>query len=307
METEEGSAATEKRVLSPLYWGLLFFILAQTLTFLAVSRLNPFLEGNDIYIPPQTSPEVITWWPTADEPPWTALGPILIYFFAVIVILGVTLFLVPVSTLKLFLRALYALIFTWGLFIVLVLWAPFPAAIAVSAAAGLVWLLTPRVWLHDLVMVVTMVSLGTVFGRIIPAWTAMILLSVLAIYDLLAVRFGYMMWMANRLSGTASLPAFVIPRTAPDWNSNLRSMLAEEKPAGRDYSILGGGDIGFALLLTSSVYFGYGFTSAILVSAFSAAGLAGAYLIQSTFLRGKPVPALPPIAAMALIGLLIVH
>ena len=308
-DRESFPMVTEKRALSPVYWGIFFFILAQTLTFFTISRLGSFLETNDIYIPPQSPPEIVTWWPAPGEPAWTALGPILIYFFAVIVILGVVLFLIPVSTLRLFLRALYAFIFSWGLFIVLVLWSPLAVAIIISLAAGLVWLLSPRVWLHDLIMIVAMVSLGTVFGRIISAWTAMVLLLVLAVYDILAVRFGYMVWMAKRLSGVVSLPAFVLPRNTSDWNSSLKKLdvLAEEKPSDREYSVLGGGDIGFALLLTSSVYFGYGFPAAVLVAGFSAAGLVGAYWIQSTLLKGKPMPALPPIVALALIGLLIVQ
>jgi presenilin-like A22 family membrane protease len=74
----------------------------------------------------------------------------------------------------------------------------------------------------------------------------------------------------------------------------------------RKYSILGGGDIGFPLLLSSSVYFAYGFNNALLVAMFSLLGLVGAYMIQATFLKGKPMPALPPIAVLSLVGLLIV-
>lgn len=296
------------RRLSPAYWAVLFFVLAETLTFLSVSRLDSFLADNQIYFPPQAPPETVTWWPAPGEPAWTGLGPILIYFFGVIVIMGVVLFLIPVSTLRLLLRGLFALIFAWGLFIVLILWTPLPVAAAIAVAAGVAWMLSPMVWLHDLILILTMVSLGTVFGRIISAWTAMILLAVLAVYDLLAVRFGYMIWLTKRLSGTMSLPAFVLPRSAPDWNSSLKksNMMAEEK-GDREYSVLGGGDIGFALLLTSSVYFGYGFGGALLVAGFSAVGLVSAYLIQSFFLKGKPMPGLPPIVGLALVGLLIVQ
>ena len=68
----------------------------------------------------------------------------------------------------------------------------------------------------------------------------------------------------------------------------------------------GGGDIAFPLLLTASVYFARGLGSSLIIAAFGFAGLVMAYLIQSFILKGKPIPALPPIALLSLIGLLIV-
>ncbi|MFC2022970.1 hypothetical protein ACFLTL_02310 [Chloroflexota bacterium] len=295
--------------LNPVLWAICFFLLAQGLILFAISRVDVFLETNNIYVPAQGPPEIVTLWPTAEATPWTALGPILIYFFAVIVVIGVVLFLVPVSVLRSILRALFTLIFSWGLFVLLILWLPIPVTAIISVATGLVWFLTPRVWLHNLLMIAAMVSLGVVFGRIISPWTAMVLLLVLAVYDLLAVRFGYMMWMARKLSSTDSLPAFVLPWNTSGWKSSLKKLdlMAEEAHAEREYSILGGGDIGFPLLLAAAVYFGYGFSSAVLMAAFMLIGLIAAYGIQSAFLKGRPMPALPPIAALAMMGLLIVQ
>ena len=139
----------------------------------------------------------------------------------------------------------------------------------------------------------------------------MILILALAVYDFLAVRFGYMLWMTKKLSESSTLPAFIIPRNAAEWRSSLKqsafTKLVEEKPSEREYSILGGGDIGFPLLLVSSAYFGYGLGNALLVSVFSLLGLICAYWIQAAFLKGKPMPALPPIAILSLIALLIVR
>ena len=131
-----------------------------------------------------------------------------------------------------------------------------------------------------------------------------------AVYDFLAVRFGYMMWMVKKLSQSDSLPAFIIPKTKSNWNQNLKSKsvhtIIEGEAAERDYSILGGGDIGFPLILMVSVYANYGFSNSLIVAAFSLVGLISAFVIQSLFLKGKPMPALPPIAVSSLIGLLIV-
>ena len=46
-------------------------------------------------------------------------------------------------------------------------------------------------------------------------------------------------------------------------------------------------------------------SSAILVGAFAIVGLMGAFIIQKIWLKGKPMPALPPIAILSLIGFLI--
>jgi presenilin-like A22 family membrane protease len=120
-----------------------------------------------------------------------------------------------------------------------------------------------------------------------------------------------MVWLTNKLSESNTLPAFFIPRSISQWKDRMKergiAKIVEEKPSERDFSILGGGDIAFPLLLVSSVYFAYGLADSILVAVFSLVGLIGAYWIQAVFIKGKPMPALPPIAALSLIGILIVR
>jgi len=305
----------------PIFWGALFFLIALVLTFITIVRENPFLEEQNITLPPQAGPTIVQWWPTEtpttpgvpQQPspsPASTLGPILIYFAVAIVVLAIILFIVPVSVLRLILRAIFALLFAWGIFIFFVLWIPAAAALAIAVVAGVIWYLIPRVWIHDIVMIFAMVSVGAVFGRFLTPWTSMIIILILAIYDFLAVRFGFMIWMAKKLSDAYTLPAFVLPQAMSEWNAKLKqssvTRLVEETPSEREFSILGGGDVGFPLLLVTSTYFAYGFTSAIFVAGFSFIGLICVYWIQSAFLKGKPMPGLPPIAALSLIALLIV-
>ena len=304
--------------LNPVFWSILIFVIAQALTFGVISRENSFLETNQIYLPPPP-PDIVSVWPetttspsgeTTQTPLYSSLGPVLIYFFAVIVILGVVLFVIPLSALKIVLRAMFAFLFGWAVFIVLVLWIPWPITACVALAVGITWFLIPKIWLHNIAMVLAMVSVGAVFGRMLSPWTAMLILIALAIYDFLAVRFGYMIWMAKKMSDTNALPAFFIPKSISDWSDSLKesavTKIVEEKPSDRQYSILGGGDIGFPLLLVSSVYFAAGFSYAVVISAFALLGLIGAYWIQAKFLKGKAIPALPPIAGLSLIGLVII-
>jgi len=305
--------------LNPVYWGILLFVIAQILTLLVVSRIDPFLNDNNIYVPSQP-PQVVSWWPgqatlpsgeITETPAYSSLGPMLIYIFAVVAVLGLVLSLIPLSALRFVLRLLFAFLFCWGVFIALVFYLPLTFAIVIAAGVGIAWFLIPLVWLHDLVLILTMVSLGAVFGRFTTPWTAMVLILLLAIYDFLAVRFGFMIWMTGKLSQTNALPALIIPRNYSGWSSSLRQPgatdLVEAKSADRKYSILGGGDIAFPCLLTASVYFAQGLAPGVIIAMSGFLGLIGAYSIQATFLKGKPIPALPPIAAIALVGLLVIR
>jgi presenilin-like A22 family membrane protease len=303
----------------PVFGAVLFFVVAQILTLSIAYQENSFLETNDIYMPNQPD-QVITLWPgtvtspsgeVTQTPAYSSLGPIVIYFAVVTAVLSLILILVPLSALKLVLRLLFAFLFAWGTLVAFVFWMPFAGAIAIAAAVGVVWFLVPRVWFHDLVMIIALASLGAVFGRFITPWTAMAVMGALAIYDIIAVRFGFMLWLTGKLSKVGVLPALVIPKIPSQWRANLRqgsiANVVDQKPAERDYSLLGGGDIAFPCLLTVSVYFAHGLATASIITACTLFGLMLVYFIQAVFLKGKAVPALPPIAAMALVGLMVIR
>ncbi len=277
---------------SPVFWGGLILAVSQVVTLLVAFREKEFVEVNQF-----PSPQVALHLPIA-------------YFFGAVVVIGAALFLIPVSKLRIIFRIVFVFLLSWGMFIVLGLTSPLFVAAPVALAAGLVWLFRPKVWLHNLFLLFALVSVGLVFGFLLSPWTAIAFMLVISVYDVLSVRFGYMMWMARRLSQSDVLPAFVIPRTIAGWNLSLREAgfkrLFEDR-AEREFSILGGGDIGFPLLMSVSVFFAYGFAGASMVAAFSVGGLIAAYWIQSLFLKGRPMPALPPISVASLIGFLIVR
>ncbi len=278
--------------LEPVLWSSLIFVISQALAFYFVFQARAFLIGNNI-----AAPEVPLQLP-------------LLYFFGVVVLLGVVLLLIPMSRLRIFLRIMFAFLYCYGLFILIGLSLPVPVAVITAVAAGVVWLMRPLVWLHNLLMIFAIVSVGLVFGLILPPWSVIILLLVMAVYDLVAVRIGYMLWLAKKLSQSDTLPAFIIPKKLSYWNLNLKTAgfakLLEGTAAEREFSILGGGDIGFPLILTVSVFSVYGLAGSLIVAAFSLLGLVAAYWIHLSFLKGKPMPALPPIFVTSLVGFLIV-
>src|SRR4030043_220241 len=108
-------------------------------------------------------------------------------------------------------------------------------------------------------MIFSLAAMGAVFGSMLSPWTALIVMAILSVYDILAVRFGYMMWMVKKLSRLDTLPALIIPKDAKGWNMDLRDIdLLNDESSERNYSLLGGGDIGFPLILIVTVFFAYG-------------------------------------------------
>jgi presenilin-like A22 family membrane protease len=297
---------------------LLILILAQALALIVVSKEHPYLDSKNIALPP-SPPDTVVFWPQNVTSPsgdvvqvqgYSSFGPILIYFLAAVIVIGGSLFFVPVSKLTLVLRAVFTMLFAWGTFIIFLFFVPFWVTITAAAAMGIGWFFVRRIWMHNLAMLFAMASLGVVFGNLISPWTTMLFLLAIAVYDFLAVRFGYMIWMTEKLSESDNLPAFIIPFKLRDWGASLSRTLVkdivETQPSERTESVLGGGDIGFAVLIVCSVYFSTSLGGALLMCMFTLLGLASAYLIQSLFLKGKPMPALPPIAVFAALGLILI-
>ena len=278
---------------APLLWGSLILIVAQTITLYTAFREKNFVEANQI-IPPQVPLELP-----------------LLYFFGAVVLLGIILLLLPGYILRIVFRIMLAFLFAWGIFITLGLSLPLPVVSLGAITGSLLWFWWPRVWLHNSLMIFTLAGVGALFGFMLSPWTVVSFMLVISVYDVLSVRLGYMLWMVKRLSQSEALPAFVMPRRISMWKLNLREAglkkLLEEGSTEREFSVLGGGDIGFPLMLVVSVFFVYGFTSSIVVATFSLLGLISAFLIQLLFFKGKPMPALPPIALVSIIGFLIVY
>jgi len=277
--------------LYPFVWGGIIFALSEALTLAIILTAYDFIQSSRAVMP-----EV-------------GLGVSLVYFFATVVVMGVVLFLIPLAKLKLVLKVFFAFLFFWGAFIVFGLVAPVPVAVAIATVGATVWFIRPRIWLHNLLMMLSLVSAAVVFGVLIAPWTVLLLLLVISIYDIVAVRFGYMLWMANKLFESDTLPAFVLPRTMAGWSAALQQSdlrrLAEQKTAEREFAILGGGDIGFPLLLVVSVFFNFGASGAMVTAVTSLGGLVFAFWIQQVVIKGRPLPALAPISFGGFIGYLI--
>jgi presenilin-like A22 family membrane protease len=284
-----------KSKISPILWSSLVMVAALAMTLFVAVREKQFLIANQ-----EIMPHVST----------RSLGPVTLYFFGVVVMMAIVLFFIPLKWLKYVFKIIFALMFAWGVLVVTDLSSPSFIAYSLAAVAGIVWLFWARIWLHDLLLLIALAAAGSVFGFLFTPWAFMIFMLIIAVYDVLAVRFGFMVWMADRLSETASLPAFIFPKLMKDWKLKLETVkfgeLKDKASEEREYAVLGGGDIGFPLMLAVAVFFDSDLAGSIIVGVFALAGLIGAFLIQMYWLKGKPMPALPPIAFLSLIGFIIV-
>jgi presenilin-like A22 family membrane protease len=246
--------------------------------------------------------------------PEVSAAPAIGYFLGVVLLMAFVFSLVPVRRLRWVFRGLFTVMYSWGVFVMLWLVWPSHNVLVVCAAAvasGIAWLLWTRIWLQDTLLSITLAAGASVFGFFFSPLPLALLMCALSVYDLLAVRFGFMTWIADKLSESTTLPAFIFPKTMSDLTSSVRSVsvgdMVKTKADNREYTILGGGDIAFPAMLSVAVFFQTDLPGAIVVGAFSLVGLLCALLIQATWLKGKAMPALPPIAGFSFAGLLFVR
>jgi hypothetical protein len=251
-----------KTRIGPYLWSALFFVAALALALYVAPSNQPVYEGGGL--PNQTEP---LWW-------------IVSYFFGAVVVVAIVLFVIPLRFLKYVFRAIFALMFAWGVLIVLIN-TPGPTAYIVAVAAGLAWLIFAFIWLHDILLLIALAAAASVFGYLFSPLVFMIFMVIISVYDFLAVRFGFMVWMADKLSDSSSLPAFIFPKKINDVGLNIKDVqfneLKKEEAAKREHTILGGGDIGFPLMLSVAVYFEYGLNGAMLVGACALIGIMCAF------------------------------
>lgn len=300
---------------TPFLWSTLIFLICFGLMLLAVAREELFIASHQISVPSISGasdgvPGGAGLDNIADAVTVNSAGVPVLYFLLMAAVLGIALYFIPLSKLWLLLRLLFGLGFSWGVFIFFGFFLPVVAATILAIGSGLTWFLFPRIWLHNGVLILTLVSLGAVFGAMFSPWTVILIMLVIALYDFLAVKFGYMQWMARKLSDAETLPAFFIPYKVGNLKMSLKGSFVKdifEDRGEKQFSILGGGDIFFPLWLSATVWFASDSTMTLVVGAFSLLGIITTYFIHYFWMKGKATPALPAIFVTSLCGLLLVR
>lgn len=169
-------------------------------------------------------------------------------------------------------------------------------ALALVACA----LLVRRVLVHDVVIVLGIAGITALLGLALTPLVVVGILMALSVYDIISVyRTRHMVAMAGRMVDSGFFFGFLIPSRVRDFWLPTRTALG-----GHQVMLLGSGDIGLPLVLAaSSVSVSLG--TSILVAAFALVGVALMEFLFTHQREPMPMAALPPIAALSVIGYLV--
>lgn len=155
----------------------------------------------------------------------------------------------------------------------------------------------PYVWFHDLVLILTLPGIAATLGVSLNPYTVVVLLVFMSIYDYVAVyKTKHMVRMAKAMIAGRAIFAMIYPQ---HWHG-FKSHLNEAHP-GEEFMMLGSGDFIFPIIMATSAYA----ISPVAPWFIFAATLFGLLLMHLIFVYQKvrrPMPALPPLAAFAILG-----
>jgi len=193
---------------------------------------------------------------------------------------------------------------------VLSLWLNTFNSTLMALALTIVFLIYRSVFIHDLLMIIAFAGVGAVVGVTLQPLAVVYLLIIFSFYDIVAVyKTGQMVKLADAMIRSRAIFGFIIPQKFGGFFSNLRT--AEP---GEDFMILGSGDVILPLLLSASIA-GQSIPKALIIAACSVLGVLATSILfmsqknkpltQGAKVARRPMAALPPIAALTIIGYLI--
>lgn len=170
-------------------------------------------------------------------------------------------------------------------------------------ALGLVALryFIPRIFVQNVALIIGIAGISASMGLTFSWENVAIILSLLSVYDIIAVyKTRHMQKIFRGLAEKGAILAMVAPPNIRGFTAKLKDI----DPLNGKFLYLGTGDVALPIFFSVSVLpFGIMNSAYVIVGAL--AGLLATHLI---FIRQKehcPMPALPPIAAGAIIGFLI--
>lgn len=199
-----------------------------------------------------------------------------------------------------FLRLFFLFAIFSGTFITLNIFIAAGWAFIFSLFLIFLYIIWPYVWLHNLVLVLTLPGIAALLGVSLNPWTVVLILIIMSVYDYVAVyKTRHMVRMAKAVISGRAIFAMIFPE---HWQG-FKSRLSEVHP-GEGFMMLGTGDFVFPLIMAVSAYVASP-ASAWLVFAFALLGLLLMHLIFVSQKVRRPMPALPPLAAFAILGFII--
>lgn len=189
-----------------------------------------------------------------------------------------------------------------GLWFLADIWLTTGIGILVALGIMIVRFVYKRIWWQNLVMVLGIAGIVVSIGLSIPWLTALIIMIIISFYDIVAVFYTkHMVEMFKGLVNRGVIFALILPIRF----RNLISPMKEVK-SGDDFMLLGTGDLAMPGIMVASLM-QVSVAQAIFAGIGGVAGFVLMQIIFSFQVRKRPMPALPPIATMTIIGFLIAY
>lgn len=235
----------------------------------------------------------------------------LIYFFIVTLII-VLFFKISKKGSGVFLEIFFILALVSGLDILFGTIIVEPWAMIISICLIIFRFIYPVVIVHNLVIIGGLSGVGGLLGLNIIPRNAIVILIILAIYDVVAVyKTKHMVKMAKEMIKTKMILGIIIPEKFLEFKAQMTDVEQDKisirktlKPGTKSrFMILGSGDLVLPLMLIASVA-RQNILHSIIILIFAAIGLLAMHLIFIK-LKSRPMPALPPLAIFSILGYLV--
>lgn len=187
-----------------------------------------------------------------------------------------------------------------GIWFLADIWLPLGWGVFAAAVITLSKFVYPKIWWQNLIMVFGIAGIAASLGLSLPWVTALVILVILSFYDIIAVyKTGHMVKMFKELVERGVVFALVIPSHLKYIVQPVKGVKPQE-----NFMLLGTGDLALpglfvASLVRESVW------QALAAAIGSLLGFALMDIIFINQAKRRPMPALPPIAAGAVVGFLI--
>lgn len=272
------------------FWEAILFSLTLFLGIATAFKINNFLEVQEISIAP------------------VSFGQFVSYFIVgTLCVLFITFFIKSKPRKGTILKFLFLFTIFWGGLMTLdawladtLLWVGDILALFLMFFFLFLWLKCSSIFIHNLCIILGISGVGAFLGLRIEPRIVVFLFLIFSIYDFIAVyKTKHMVKMAKEMIEHQAIIAMVIPQRVEDFQGKLKDI-----KTGGKFMVLGGGDIVFPLLLSTSLV-SQGVLPALIVGIFSLLGLFLSFLIFINQKERKAIPALPPIALFCVLGYLI--
>jgi len=202
-----------------------------------------------------------------------------------------------------FLKVLFGLSLLVGLDVLIGAFLGEPRALIFSFVLVILINFYPKIIFHNILFSCSLAGIGALLATSFSPIAVIIILTVLSVYDLVAV------YLTRHMVKMAKIPAekgvffgLVLPKKT--------AMFLKDKPALKlgkksDLFLLGGGDIVLPMVLVGSVA-KTNLVDGIIVGLFSLLGLFLMNLLFSFREKGQAMPGLPPLVLMSVLGYLLI-